>query len=57
MEELNQYYSDVTEDANIVPSKFFNKNIYKDINFHVNNYKKYKSKEYYTWIQKNFSKD
>jgi len=54
--EINQYYSDVTEDNEIVSLKHFNKKVYHD-KFHVNDYLNYKSKEYYSWINKNFSKD
>ena len=56
MQELNQYYSDVTEnDVNIV-SKYFNKKVYTP-KFDFNDYIKYKSKEYYAWINKSFLKD
>ena len=56
MQELNQYYSDVTDSGVIVPSKFFNKKVYTS-KFDFNNYLKYKSKEYYSWINRSFSKD
>ena len=59
MEELNQYYSDVIDDSGkIIPSKFFNKKVYNNFSKqNVNNYKNYKSKEYYSWINKSFAKD
>jgi hypothetical protein len=59
MEEINQYYSDVTDDSgSILPSKFFNKKIYNNfITKNINSYNNYKSKDYYSWITKSFSKD
>jgi hypothetical protein len=53
MAELNQYYSDVTEDGKIVPSKLFNKNVYTS-KFNVNNFREYKSIDYYNWINRSF---
>ena len=42
--ELNQYYTDST---------LFNKNVYSK-NFSINDYIKYKSGDYYTWINNSF---
>jgi hypothetical protein len=59
MEEINQYYSDIIDEAGIiVPSKFFNKKVYNNfITKNVNSYSNYKSKDYYSWINKSFAKD
>jgi hypothetical protein len=53
--EINQYYTDVHEDDTIEPSKYFNKKVYNK-NFNVNDFRKYKSKEYYSWINQSFDK-
>ena len=53
---INQYYSDVTDgDGKIVPGKCFKGGIYKEQpKFNLNSYLNYNSKDYYSWINKNF---
>jgi len=56
--ELNQYYTDVSQDGVVVPSKYFKKEVYNNFEdkYKINDFKNYKNKEYYTWINKSFHK-
>jgi hypothetical protein len=56
--ELNQYYTDVSEDGVVVPSRYFKKEVYNNFEdkYKINDFKNYKNKEYYTWINKSFHK-
>jgi superfamily II DNA or RNA helicase len=50
MENLNQYYTDITS----VPSRYFNNRVYDGFqDFNINDYIRYKSRDYYTWINNN----
>jgi len=56
MEELNQYYTDVKNEQDLLdPSKYFDKKVYSK-KFHVNSYLKYRSQDYYKWINSSFKK-
>ena len=52
-DDIHQYYDDVTENDELVPGNVFNKKVYSK-KFHTNDFRKYKSKEYYSWINDTF---
>ena len=55
-DNYNQYYTDIFDkDGNLIVSKCFKGNeLYPQVrNFNINNYKTYKNKEYYYWIDSN----
>ena len=54
--KYNQYYTDIVDtDGNIVTSKCFDGAFYLDAKgYNVNNYKTYKSSDYYSWINEHF---
>ena len=54
--KYNQYYTDIVDtNGNIVTSKCFDGAFYLDAKgYDVNNYKTYKSSDYYSWINEHF---